>query len=166
MGLCLEIEFASGFTVPLQIQCSSCGHQGTVPDSYLGKEILCPKCQRLLVPLTPDKMESYAAKVLFAAPGLAARAEDRDVVEQQEPPTGAEVPFTCPSCGAAYQVSEELAGKKINCRNCQEPCRVHSPKPNKRPRRQESFRPFVWFAVLLSLLFIAIGFLLGRLSRL
>src|SRR5436309_2003425 len=49
----------TGFAVPLRIQCSSCGHQGTVPDTYLGKEILCPACRGRLVPLTPDKMENF-----------------------------------------------------------------------------------------------------------
>jgi hypothetical protein len=131
-----------------------------VPDSYVGKEIQCPKCQRLLVPLTPDKMESYAAKVLFAAP---ARGEE----VAAEPPVGPEIPFSCPFCGEAYQVSEDLAGKKITCRNCREPCKVDSPKAKKKSRRTKprvSWR-LAGLGVLLALVFILIGYLIGRISR-
>ena len=77
--------------MPLQIQCSACGHVGTVPDNYVGREIQCPKCRLLLVPLTPDKMESYAAKVLFATPAPPSSAAAEEVIEQE--PAGPEIPF-------------------------------------------------------------------------
>jgi hypothetical protein len=145
--------------VPLQIQCSACGHRGTVPDSYVGKEIQCPKCQCLLVPLTADKMENYAAKVLFAA-----QARSEEVIKEET--SGPEIPFACPFCGEAYQVSEDLAGKKITCRNCREPCKVDKRK-GKKTRKSKARYPahLLWICVLLSLFFLAIGLLLGRLLK-
>jgi hypothetical protein len=150
---------ATGFTVPLQIQCSACGHQGTVPDHYVGKEVQCPKCQCLLVPLTADKMENYAAKVLFAA-----QARSEEVIREEAP--GPEIPFACPFCGEAYQVSEDLAGKKITCRNCREACKVDKRKEKKARKRKTGYPSnLVWIYILLSLVFLMIGLFLGRLFK-
>ena len=107
--------------MPLQIVCSTCGHKDTVPDSLVGTEVHCPKCHALLVPLTPDKLENFAAKVLFAAP---ATIQSEEVI--REDVNGPEIDFVCPFCGDAYRVSAELAGKKITCRSCREPCRKNA----------------------------------------
>jgi hypothetical protein len=130
-----------------------------VPDSSVGKEIQCPQCQALLVPLTPEKMENYAAKVLFAAQ---ARAEE--II--QPTAAGPEIPFACPFCGEIYQVSEDLAGKKITCRNCRVPSNVetNTAKKRRRPKAGKSWHP-VWLSIALGLLFILLGFLIGRISK-
>ena len=154
--------------MPLQIECSSCGHKGTVPDNLVGKEIQCPKCQCLLVPLTADKMENYAAKVLFASP--ARPEEPTDVLTVPEEISGTEIPFTCPMCGETYLVSADLADKAIICRNCREPSRVDAPeapsdtssKKKSRRRRAKVRVPLEWFYILLAILTLIIGILLGR----
>src|SRR5271169_4924830 len=69
-----------------------------------------------------ERLERDAVKIIFSAP--AAGAEE--VVPAA--PQGPEILFVCPFCNEAYQVSAELAGKKINCRNCREPCRVDALK--------------------------------------
>jgi hypothetical protein len=136
-----------------------------VPDHYVGKEVLCPSCHKALVPLTPDKMESYAAKVLFSAPAQRAPAPTQEVVREEA--TGPEIPFACPLCGETYQVSEELVGKRITCRNCRELCKVNAPAPKQKRSSQPSRLP--WLALclgmLLAALFVAIGFIMGRISR-
>ena len=66
-----------------------------------------------------ERIEREAVKILFSA---AAKAEEEEVIRAE--PQGPEIPFVCPFCNESYQVSEQLAGKKINCRNCREPCRV------------------------------------------
>jgi hypothetical protein len=113
----------------------------------------------LLVPLTADKMENYAAKILFAAP-----AQAEEVI--QEAPDGPEIPFACPFCGEAYQVSEDLAGKKITCRNCREPCKVEKPTTKKRRRKKprQSWQ-LVGLCIFLSLLFLLIGLILGQILK-
>ena len=55
-------------------------------------------------------MESYAAKVLFSAPC----GEETPEATIQTERVGPQLPFTCPFCGELYQVSAELAGKKLN----------------------------------------------------
>ena len=144
--------------MPLEIQCSSCGHKGTVPDTFVGREVQCPKCQCLLVPLTAEKMESFAAKVLFSTP--AAGAEE--VV--QEEVKGPEILFACPFCGEAYQVSEDLAGKKITCRNCREPCKVDAPAKKKKKRRIRAKVNWqtIGICVVVAVFFLLLGLLLGR----
>ncbi len=154
---------AAEFSVPLQIECA-CGHRATVPDEYVGKEIQCPRCKKLLIPLTHDKMENFAARVLFAA-----QARKDESAEEVIPAAGVgpEVTFTCPFCNETYQVSQELAGKKINCRNCRQPCKVdeleETPKPPKKKARPESHGAWAW--ILVALLILVVGILLGRLMR-
>lgn len=116
-----------------------------------------------MVPLTQDKMESYAAKVLFAAP---VQHEDKIVEEviATAKGDGREVPFTCPFCSESYQVSADLAGKKITCRNCREACKVDD--PNKKPPRTKKSRPAnyqTWVYVALTLVTLIVGILIGRL---
>ena len=138
----------------LEIECSTCGHKGTVPDSFLGQKVQCPGCQTMLVPLTPDKMEAYAAKVLFASkPG------PEEVIPAQA--EGPEILFECPFCGDSYLVSVELAGKPIRCRSCREMCRVDEPEdePVKRRRRRRKIKYSLRFV----LICIAIAFLMGLL---
>jgi hypothetical protein len=94
--------------------------------------------------MASEEEEREAAKLLFGATAKTeeevARGESDDV----------EIPFVCPFCNETYLVSAELAGKKINCRNCREPCRVEGGKkevPEDKPRpRQRTF---------------SLGFLLG-----
>jgi hypothetical protein len=73
-----------------------------------------------------EKLEREAAKMLFSAPAAP------EVPAAPAQPVGSEIAFVCPFCGEAYQVSEELAGKKITCRNCREPVRVDAKKPRQR----------------------------------
>jgi len=160
--------------VPLQIQCSSCGHLGTVPDKLVGKEIQCPKCQKVLVPLTQEKMENFAAKVLFAAQG---QPKEETIEAIPAEVVGPEVLFVCPFCHEEYNVSADLAGKKITCRNCREPCKVddgtvddddddeveETPKRKKRRGKKSPFpHQLLWLCVFLSLFFLLVGLLLGR----
>ncbi len=96
------------------MECLSCGFQMHVSARRAEQKLQCPRCQ--------EQLERQAVKILFAAP---APSGEEEVHRAQ--PTGPEIPFVCPFCGEAYQVSAELAGKKINCRNCREPCRVGKP---------------------------------------
>jgi hypothetical protein len=154
---------ASEPSVPLQIECA-CGHRGTVPDEYVGKEIQCPRCKKLLIPLTQDKMENFAARVLFAA-----QAHKDEAAEQIIPAeaVGPEISFTCPFCSETYQVSAELAGKKISCRNCRQPFKVDEldNEPHLPEKRGKRKRRGAWVWIVVALLFLAIGILLGRLTR-
>jgi hypothetical protein len=90
--------------VASSITCSRCGQIITVND---GERIVCPYCQ-----------EREAARALFAAPTRATEALPAEVDDRPQ------IEFVCPFCDESYPVSRELAGKKINCRNCYEPCRV------------------------------------------
>ena len=149
--------------MPLQIECA-CGHKGTVPDEYVGREIRCPRCKTVLVPLTQDKMENFAARVLFAAPSQKEEAAPEII---SAPSNSPEITYTCPFCRESYPVSVELAGKAISCRNCREPGRVDEvepePKPRKRRTRGERRRALI--VILVALLFLAVGILLGRLTN-
>jgi hypothetical protein len=91
-----------------------------------------------------EKLQREAVKMLFAAP-----AKPEEAVARVEP-DGPEIPFVCPFCNEEYQVSKELAGKKINCRNCREPCRVDGKR--KVVRRVKKRRPF-WLGVIVGLVF-------------
>jgi len=73
-----------------------------------------------------EKLEREAAKMLFQAPA----AKEEPAAPAQ--PQGPEIAFVCPFCNEEYQVSEDLAGKKITCRNCREPSRVDAKKPRRR----------------------------------
>jgi hypothetical protein len=150
--------------VPLQIQCSSCGHLGTVPDEYIGREIQCPQCRTVLVPLTQDKMESFAAKVLFSTP---VRREETAEAVIESAPSGPEISFTCPFCSESYQVSKELEGKKIACRNCHEPSRVESAHAKKKtpPEKPASSWPLIAIGVGAAVFLMIIGFILGQVLR-
>jgi hypothetical protein len=145
--------------VPLLIQCS-CGHQGTVPDQFVGKEVQCPKCHKLLVPLTADKMENFAAKVLFSTPGRSDEAAEVLTIPGDD--SQAQIPFTCPFCGENYAVSADLADKKINCRNCREPSRVDGPAKKKPRRPRADVAPnFAWLYVLLGIVILFLGIIIG-----
>ena len=93
-----------------EITCSKCGHRITVVD---GQRIICPNCK-----------DSEAVKALFAAP---ARPQEVHAVEPDGRP---QITFVCPFCNEMYAVSEELAGKKINCRNCYEASRAPGKEKN------------------------------------
>jgi hypothetical protein len=66
-----------------------------------------------------EKLEREAAKIIFSTQ---AKPEDAEVVRAK--PQGPEVVFVCPFCNATYQVSEDLAGKAMKCRNCRELSKV------------------------------------------
>jgi hypothetical protein len=104
-----------------------------------------------------EKLEREAVKIIFSAPAKAAE----EVVRAE--PQGPEIPFVCPFCNEAYQVSEDLAGKVINCRNCREPSRVDAKKtpPPIEPRR--AFWPGVVLGVALALIAVALLKLIGLL---
>src|SRR5262245_47612384 len=34
------------------------------------------------------------------------------------------IPFSCPNCHEAYKVKDEMAGKRVVCKNCKNPIRV------------------------------------------
>ena len=101
----------------LAITCPSCRHEWLVPKASVGKAMTCPGCRKRLLPSSPESMDNYATKLLFAAP-----AGEQEVIRPKA--KGPQVTFVCPFCDATYQVSKKLAGKKINCRNCHEPSRV------------------------------------------
>jgi hypothetical protein len=97
----------------IRFVCPSCGHKTNVPDSFAGKKVKCVKCSAL-------------APVPEPAPGPEAPAAPA------AEPAPADVPFTCPSCGAHFEVSADLAGKTIRCRECEEWERV-PPRPGEGP---------------------------------
>ena len=94
-----------------------------------------------------EKLERDAAKILFSTPSK---------VEEVAPsahPQGPEILFVCPFCNETYHVSADLAGKKINCRNCREACRVDSIKTGARNRSAFSF----WLGMLVGIALTVIG---------
>jgi transposase-like protein len=104
-------------------------------------------------------MESFAAKVLFAAP-----AHEEEIIVAK--PAGPEVEFVCPFCGETYPVSKELSGKKIVCRNCREASLVDAPKPLKRRRSKSRYSwQLVWLCFALAFITFALGLVIGRFSR-
>lgn len=66
-------------------------------------------------------------KVLFAAPAQPAEVH---AVESDGRP---QITFVCPFCNEVYPISEDLAGKKINCRNCYEASRAPGKEKKARP---------------------------------
>lgn len=103
-----------------EITCSKCGHRVTVID---GQRIICPNCK-----------ETEAVKALFTAPS---RTEEAiPVVDSDSRP---QLIFICPFCSETYPVSEDLAGKKINCRNCYEASRA--PGKEKKSKSREPDLP-------------------------
>jgi hypothetical protein len=80
-----------------------------------------------------EKLEREAAKILFSTP-----SKPEEQIPSKEA-HGPEILFVCPFCNETYPVSTELAGKKINCRNCREPCRVDSIKIKSKRRSVFSF---------------------------
>jgi transcription elongation factor Elf1 len=103
-----------------------------------------------------EKLEREAAKIIFSA---AAKSDEETVPAE---PQGPEIAFVCPFCNEAYRVSEELAGKKINCRNCREACRVDTKKRPRKPLNGWSF--WVGFALGIGLTVVAV--ILLKLARL
>src|SRR5947207_14334138 len=93
-----------------------------------------------------EKLEREAAKIIFSAPAAGAEEVAPAV------PQGPEIAFVCPFCNEAYQVSEQLAGKKINCRNCREPCRVDAKKDTPPTFNARSFLQGFALGVVLSVL--------------
>ena len=90
-----------------------------------------------------EKLEREAAKMLFSA---SAKPEDAEVVRAE--PQGPEIAFVCPFCNEAYQVSADLAGQAVKCRNCHEPCRVDAPKTSAPAAVGRSF----WLGVIVGVL--------------
>lgn len=111
-------------TMATHISCSKCGHQVMVVD---GQRIICPNCK-----------ETEAVKVLFAAP---ARPAEVHAVESVEGDDRRQITFVCPFCNEVYPVSEELAGKKINCRNCYEASRTPGKEKKAKPGDEPRFAP-------------------------
>jgi hypothetical protein len=108
-----------------------------------------------------DKLlEIEAAKIIFSTP---AKPEQDQVVLAA--PQGPEIPFVCPFCNETYQVSEELAGKKINCRNCREACRVDAIK-KLAPPIPLSHAFFFWLGVCVGIAMSVLVVLLLKISRL
>jgi hypothetical protein len=107
-----------------------------------------------------DKLlEIEAAKIIFSTP---AKADHDEVV--QAAPQGPEIPFVCPFCDETYQVSAELAGKKITCRNCREPCRVDA--LHKSPPGALSRAYFFWVGASAGIAFSTVVVLLLKMCRL
>ncbi|MBM4067715.1 MAG: hypothetical protein FJ271_02040 [Planctomycetes bacterium] len=116
--------------MPTEISCSRCGHRVTVVD---GQRIICPNCK-----------ETEAVKALFAAP---APPPEVHAFEHDGRP---QITFVCPFCSEVYPVSEDLAGKKINCRNCYEasraPGKEKKPKPETEPPAPAPVPGEPWFS--------------------
>lgn len=83
-----------------------------------------------------ENREREAAKALFSAQP---KPEDAEIVRAD--PAGPEIVFVCPFCDDSYQVSSDLAGKTIKCRNCHELCRVDKRKEKKRKVGPLGFSP-------------------------
>ena len=96
------------------IKCPLCGQQ-FLCDGLPGQEIVCPHCESRLK--IPGDIEAAAANTLEII------SDD----EADAPPEGPQITFACPFCWETYDVSADLAGKKINCRGCSEPSIVLMP---------------------------------------
>ena len=114
----------------------------------------------LMVLRMDENLEREAVKILFSAP-----AQPEEVVRAE--PEGPEIAYICPFCGETYQVSKELAGKTITCRNCREPGRVDADKqkPKRATRRGIHFRSF-WLGFALGVAVAALGVFLMKLVKL
>jgi hypothetical protein len=91
--------------------------------------------------MSDENLEREAAKILFSTP-----SKPEESAASTEP-RGPEIAFVCPFCNEAYSVSEELAGKKINCRNCREASRVDGKKT---PPRKPKGLPF-WLGIVVGI---------------
>jgi hypothetical protein len=112
------------------------------------------------LPMDGENLEREAVKILFSAP-----AQPEEVVRAD--PEGPEIAYVCPFCGEAYQVSRELAGKTITCRNCREPGRVDAQKPkSKRTARRGMHPRSFWLGFALGVAVAALGVFWLKLARL
>jgi predicted Zn finger-like uncharacterized protein len=60
------------------------------------------------------------------------------------------LPITCPHCGAAYSVADDLLGRRLRCRDCDEPIVAgESPEPPRRPPRRLALKAVVVAVALL-----------------
>lgn len=108
-------------SVPTEIVqqlCGNCKKLMAVSAEQLGSGVPCPYCGWVAHRPTPKGLEDEAAMIMLSA---STKAEEEIVSAS---PDGPEVPFECPFCGETYQVSDELVGKDINCRNCRARCQV------------------------------------------
>jgi hypothetical protein len=85
--------------------CPSCSHKMKVPVSFAGKKVKCLQCTALALVPVPEPAATAAVPVADTSS-----------------PEG--IVFTCPSCGACFEVAADLAGKSIRCRECNEWARV------------------------------------------
>jgi hypothetical protein len=95
--------------------CPSCGSK------ISRKTGLCPKCGTAPATQQQDQPEEEAYRLADAEPpARPAKASKTPKVSKE--PEG--IKFVCAFCDETYQVSKDLAGKVIRCRNCGELDRV------------------------------------------
>lgn len=102
--------------MPIQADCSSCGHSFQASSKYAGKKVKCPECKEpLTLPAAKSKAKASSKK------------------------NAAKITLKC-KCGQKFNAKAELAGKKIKCPKCEQPIRV--PAGNKiakaKPPTQEA----------------------------
>ena len=109
-----------------------------------------------------ENLEREAVKIIFSAP---AKPGEEEVVRAE--PEGPEIAYVCPFCGETYQVSKELAGRTITCRNCREHGRVDAdkPKPKRASGRGIHVRSF-WLGFALGVAVAALAVFLLKMTKL
>ncbi len=91
--------------------CSGCSAKLSVGSAYVGRTIVCPKCQH--------KVKVPAFEVI----------DEPEPEPSPPPPPPAELlRFPCIKCGAKLRVSAELAGQAIPCPKCSETTLAPDPK--------------------------------------
>jgi DNA-directed RNA polymerase subunit RPC12/RpoP len=83
---------------------------------------ICPKCGTALATADPQNRQEEQTYGLADVEPLAQAAKVSAIPDIQKEPDG--IKFVCSICDETYQVSRDLAGQTIRCRNCGELDRV------------------------------------------
>jgi DNA-directed RNA polymerase subunit RPC12/RpoP len=99
----------------MRIACPVCGHLCRVPESALGKQVVCPACSK------PFLCGSVSPPSLTARP----LASEMTAVVQETPQTrpaqvqpAPSIHYCCARCKKPLESPAHLAGHKINCPDC------------------------------------------------
>ncbi len=120
----------------ISFDCPTCNSRLSEPEDQVGRETKCPDCHTLVVvPPPPAVVEKRRAE-----PG-----EDYKLQQQADAwgITGEALrkqyySIHCPLCGTMAQATAEIAGREIECPDCQEPFTVGPPPKRRRDLGKES----------------------------
>src|SRR5690348_7665616 len=97
----------------LLFDCPVCGARYDVDDDLADTVIRCRECDELARVLAPPRRERLAPSEKAAAE----RPPQAEPALSSESRSVGSVTFHCQECNARYEVSAELAGKTMRCRD-------------------------------------------------